>query len=571
MCQIARFAAQSENATRGRSSVPSTARTRALRAIGASTGAGRRKTSSGPRSAAIISAGPRSPIRTCWPMWAERSLLSARLSSGPTSANSVSPSPAAKSAILSQPARSARPRRRRRTTAWTKRSAASAAKTTGSTDGLCPLIGTCPSQTRRNQVPPSVGGDGSAVSLQAEMPRDDHPLHLVRTLADLEDLLVAVEPRDRELLHEAVATVDLEGGVDDSVREDPREELRLCGGERVIAALILEPRRAVDELAAGVDLRRHVRELELDRLELRDRLAELPPLLRVGEREVVRALRQADAHRRDRDPAAVENLHELLEAAPALAEEILLGHRAGGERQLARVGCVPAELVHRRRDLVAGRPVRDDEIGDLAVSRLRGDRDAEADLGAGVRDEDLRAVDHPVPVAEPRLRPRRAGVRPGVRLRQPERREPLSRRGRGSHSRFCSSLPKRRIGIVPSDVCAATVIATDESIRVSSSIAIAYETVSPPAPPYSSGTGSPISPSSPSWATRSYGNLASRSSSSATGATFDSANSRTVLRISSCSSESSKFTRTTRRARRSGERPSPFRPARGGSPRGSAR
>ena len=38
-------------------------------------------------------------------------------------------------------------------------------------------------------------------------------------------------------------------------------------------------------------------------------------------------------------------------------------------------------------------------------------------------------------------------------------------------------------------MCAATVIATDESMRVSSSIAIAYETVSPPAPPYSSGIG----------------------------------------------------------------------------------
>ena len=35
-------------------------------------------------------------------------------------------------------------------------------------------------------------------------------------------------------------------------------------------------------------------------------------------------------------------------------------------------------------------------------------------------------------------------------------------------------------------MCAATVMATDESMRVSSSIAIAYETVSPPAPPYSS-------------------------------------------------------------------------------------
>ena len=85
-------------------------------------------------------------------------------------------------------------------------------------------------------------------------------------------------------------------------------------------------------------------------------------------------------------------------------------------------------------------------------------------------------------------------------------------------------MPKRRIGIVPSDVCAATVIATDESIRVSSSIAIAYETVSPPAPPYSSGIGSPMRPSSPSSATSSYGKRASRSSSAATGATRSRAN-----------------------------------------------
>jgi hypothetical protein len=73
----------------------------------------------------------------------------------------------------------------------------------------------------------------------------------------------------------------------------------------------------------------------------------------------------------------------------------------------------------------------------------------------------------------------------------------------GSHSRFCSSLPKSRIGIVPSEVCAASVIATDESMRASSSTAIAYESVSAPPPPYSSGTGIPISPSSASSATSS--------------------------------------------------------------------
>ena len=92
---------------------------------------------------------------------------------------------------------------------------------------------------------------------------------------------------------------------------------------------------------------------------------------------------------------------------------------------------------------------------------------------------------------------------------------------------------------MPSDVCAATVIATEESMRVSSSIAIAYETVSAPAPPYSSGIGIPINPSSARAATSSYGKRSSRSSSSATGATRVSANSRTVRRSSSCSSLSS--------------------------------
>ena len=47
---------------------------------------------------------------------------------------------------------------------------------------------------------------------------------------------------------------------------------------------------------------------------------------------------------------------------------------------------------------------------------------------------------------------------------------------------------------MPSDVCAHIVIATLESIRVSSSTAIAYGSESPPAPPYSSGNGIPIQP-----------------------------------------------------------------------------
>jgi len=176
--------------------------------------------------------------------------------------------------------------------------------------------------------------------------RDHHALHLVGALADLQDLLVAEEAGDRELLHEAVAAVDLQRAVDDTVREDPGEELRLRRGEGERLACVLEPRRAVDELAARLDLCRHVCELELDRLEARDGLPELVPFLRVGGGEVVRALSEPDPHRRDRDAAAVEDLHELREAAPARAEQVPLGHRARVERKLARVGGVPAKLVH---------------------------------------------------------------------------------------------------------------------------------------------------------------------------------------------------------------------------------
>ncbi len=43
----------------------------------------------------------------------------------------------------------------------------------------------------------------------------------------------------------------------------------------------------------------------------------------------------------------------------------------------------------------------------------------------------------------------------------------------GSHWVRCSSVPNRWIGIVPSEVCAATVTPTEASTRVSSSTAIA--------------------------------------------------------------------------------------------------
>jgi hypothetical protein len=58
--------------------------------------------------------------------------------------------------------------------------------------------------------------------------------------------------------------------------------------------------------------------------------------------------------------------------------------------------------------------------------------------------------------------PQPGSVRPNAPIRSPVT-------SRGSHSAFCASVPKRAIGIAPSDTAASSVIATDESTRASSS------------------------------------------------------------------------------------------------------
>src|SRR5262252_7724971 len=94
----------------------------------------------------------------------------------------------------------------------------------------------------RGPRPRERAGGPEALRLEAEVPRDDHALHLIGALADLEDLLVAIEPRDRELLHEAVAAVDLERGVHGAIREQTREELGLRRRECERPPLVLQPR-----------------------------------------------------------------------------------------------------------------------------------------------------------------------------------------------------------------------------------------------------------------------------------------------------------------------------------------
>src|SRR5208282_2770564 len=70
-------------------------------------------------------------------------------------------------------------------------------------------------------------------------------------------------------------------------------------------AAILERRRAMGEQARRVDLDRHVGELPLNRLVLRNRLAEGQALLRVLQRRLERGACDSERLRRDPDAAAV--------------------------------------------------------------------------------------------------------------------------------------------------------------------------------------------------------------------------------------------------------------------------
>ena len=98
-----------------------------------------------------------------------------------------------------------------------------------------------------------------------------------------------------------------------------------------------------------LDLRRHVGELELDRLMLGDRLAKGPPLLRIAQRQLQRPLRDPDATSGDVHPAELERVHHL-------------------HKSLAKTGSSPPKT------LAAGRPVAvEHQLGrlDPLVAKLR--------------------------------------------------------------------------------------------------------------------------------------------------------------------------------------------------------
>ena len=182
-------------------------------------------------------------------------------------------------------------------------------------------------------------GATALVLAREDRARDHDPLDLARSLVDLRDLRVAVVALDRELLRVAVAAEHLDRLLRDCAPRPGGEQLRLGALAPCAAGPLLQPGRAVRQQPRGVDLRRHVGELELDRLEVGDPLAELPALQCIGARDVVGGL--GDPHRlgRDADAPAVEGRHGDREASALLVPVAGRGRPAlgrGGGRPWTR-------------------------------------------------------------------------------------------------------------------------------------------------------------------------------------------------------------------------------------------
>ena len=146
--------------------------------------------------------------------------------------------------------------------------------------------------------------------------------------------------------------------------------------------------------ARGGDAHGHVGELELDRLEFLERLAELPALGGVSGRVLERRARDADRLRRDSQAAVVEGLHGVNEPAARVAEKIGGGHAQVVEGELNGGRGTEAHLVFLLAHGESGHVGRDDERADPARATA-----LERPVGSG-HGEDHRARR---PTRDPRL------------------------------------------------------------------------------------------------------------------------------------------------------------------------
>src|SRR6185436_4022487 len=227
-----------------------------------------------------------------------------------------------------------------------------------------PLLPQTPPPTwirRRRWLPTrlvSARGDWSS----QKMSRDDHAVHFGGAFTDAAHAGLPVPALQREFLGDAVAAVDLDGGVDDATEHLARVQLGHRGFHARVLAAIGLPRPRPDDPAAGAELHLGVRQHPLDGLALGQGLAEGGALL---------GMRDGHAMRRHRHPEIAGGVGEtvLHQEIEGEIEPLALG----ADERVARQHAVLEDHVVGPRggadhlDLAgvkAGRAVLEDEAGD---------------------------------------------------------------------------------------------------------------------------------------------------------------------------------------------------------------
>ena len=226
--------------------------------------------------------------------------------------------------------------------------------------------------------------------------------------------------------------MDLDGGGTDTLGHFRREQLRHRGFLEARATGVAQRRRVPDHLPSDLNVYRHVRELEADRLMFGNDLSKTFPIAGKRQCGIESSARHADRLRRNADATTLEIGQCDAVTATFGAKQIRRRHFTILEHDLRGIRCVLAQLFLDPRHDKAWCSRIDDETGDaLFAGALVGDSEHDRHIGilAG-SDELLDAIEH-IPIAALLgARGDGAGIRSRLRLGQTETAERFATRER---------------------------------------------------------------------------------------------------------------------------------------------
>src|SRR5687768_14918344 len=234
----------------------------------------------------------------------------------------------------------------------------------------------------------------AARSFTLQGPADDQALDVVGAFVDLRDAYVPPVTLDRKVRDVAVAAVHLDRVRAHGFRHLGGEQLRHRSFLQAGLPGIAQPRRVQVELTRCFHLRGHVRETEIDRLVLDQRLAHALTFAGVGHCGFERGPCHPGGLGGDVDPPGLEVGQRDAIAGAFLAQQML--RLAILKNDLRRIGGALTGLLFDARDNVARRGSRDQERADAFLARaLVRDRKDHGDIRVLARgDELLDAVQH---------------------------------------------------------------------------------------------------------------------------------------------------------------------------------